>query len=156
MHVIGCLILWIFGALFLLVAKKVFNIKQVDYRQFPITVATVIGTHDYFGKRWMVKFTDTYGTQVLGADDTIAESTFHPEKYSLPKRGTMEYVYYWPNSHRSKFSINGVPLLYEFHFCNEAFYTLQKEKAKRNRMIFRIVGILMFLAGAAILVWGLS
>lgn len=154
MQVIGCLMWWAFGALCILAAKKIYGKKEVNYEQYPTIDAVVIGTHDYHGTKWMVKFKDEAGREVIGADDTFAESTFHPQKYSLPKRGTTERVYYWKTNHRGNHTINDAPILYTIHFCNEDFYILRKEKVNRWRKVFRIVGILMFLAGAAILVSG--
>ena len=154
MKLIGCLIWWAFGTICILISKKVYKKQQRDYKQYPIVDATVIGTHDYHGKRWMVEFKDKKGREVVGADDTFAESTFHPQKYAIPIRGDVEQVYCWENIHPSNHSISGMKILYTFHFCNEDYYVLRKKREKRNRKIFWLVAILMYIFGAMILISG--
>ena len=154
MQVIGCLFWWAFGVLFTIIAQKVCAKEEINYSQYLTTEAEVIGTHDYHGSRWMVRFADETGEEVIAADNMLAGSTFRPQKYVLPKRWNTERVYYWKNNHPNTYSISGAPLRYTFRFCNEGFYTLIKEKQKRRRVICWIAAILMFLAGTLILLSG--
>lgn len=54
--------------------------------KYPKTLGTVLHTHDFTGHRWIVKFYNEQGREVLGMDDVLAAETFHPEKYHLPKK----------------------------------------------------------------------
>ena len=154
MQVIGCLICCIFGIIFFRAAQTVYGKNEVNYQQYPCTDAVVIGTLDFHGYRWMVEFTDEEGMPVIGADDKPSESTFHPQKYTLPKRGNTERVYYWEKKHPHSHSINGTPIAYTIHFCNENFYALLKEKNKRSQKLFRIAGVVMIVLGIAVLFFG--
>lgn len=154
MKVIGCLLVWAVGALFLLAYKKLYSKEPVDYRQYPTVEGTVIGIHEFCGSRWMVRFQDETGRDVIGADDMRAESTFQPQKHSLPRRGDTEHIYYWQESRAGSYRINGTPILYRFHFCNEDFYSLRKERHKRWINGFRIAGVSLFFVGILVLFFG--
>ena len=154
MNIAGCLIFWIFAGIFF-AGTKLFAVKKKDFSEYPITEGTVIGTHDYNGKRWMVQFTGQDGKEVIGADHIQSESTLHPEKYALPKRGNTEKFYYWEHGRtNSRLSINGTPVLYHIHFCNEGFYTLSAERHQRNRKYCLAASAALFLLGIAGLIWG--
>lgn len=102
---------WVFAGIFF-AGTKLFAVKKKDFSEYPVTEGTVIGTHDYNGERWMVKFTAPDGKEVIGADHIHSESTFRPEKYALPKRGNTEKFYYWEHGRaNNRLSINGTPVL---------------------------------------------
>ena len=153
MQIIGCLITWVFVAIFWWGAKASV-VKEEDFSRYPVAEGKVIGTYNHIGgKRWMVKFSEPDGKKVIGADHIRSESTFHPERYTLPKRGNTVKFYYWEHD-RKRSGINGVPIMYYIHFCNEDFYTLIKECARRRRKYFLIASAVMFLMGVVILIWG--
>ena len=151
MRVIGCLIVWAFGALFALTAKKFNNRKPINYKQYPVAEGIVIGTYDFIGTRWMVRFKDETGREVIGADDMYAESTFHPQKHAIPKRGDTERIYYWENSDPSSHRINGTPIQYMFHFCKEDFYSLKNERDKWRKILLWGIVLFMYIVGILIL-----
>lgn len=154
MKIVGCLIFWIFAGIFFNGAK-IFVVKKKDFSEYPIAEGIVIGTHDYSGQRWMVEFTGPDGKEAIGADHIRSESTFHPENYTLPKRGNSEKFYYWEHGHiNSRVTINHTPVLYYIHFCNEDFYSLPMERHQRNRKYFLIASAVLFLLGIVILIWG--
>lgn len=151
MYLIGCLMAWGFGVLFIMGATKLRAKKDVHYEQCPTAEATVIGTHKFYGSRWMVRFEDETGEEVIGADDVRAESAFFPKKHFIPKRGNVEQVYYWKDNSPGKRCINDVPVRYTFHFCNEDFYILHTKRGKRRRVLYWIAGLAMFMIGIVIL-----
>ena len=103
----------------------------------------------------MVEFTGPDGEKVIGADHICSESTFHPERYTLPKRGNSENFYYWEHGRTSsRLRINGTPVLYYIHFCNEDFYALTMERYQRKRKYFMTASVVMFLLGIVVLIGG--
>ena len=103
----------------------------------------------------MVRFTDPEGNEVIGADDFFSEGTFHPERYSLPKREENAKFYFWKhNKKNSRLTINGKPCLYYIHFCNPAFYELTREVYQRTSHIFKATSVVLFLLGVVVLIWG--
>lgn len=154
MQIIGCLIIWVFAAIFFWGAK-ISVVKEEDFSEYPIAEGTVIGTHDHIGgRRWMVQFITADGKKIIGADHIRSENTFHPERYVLPKRGNTEKFYYWEQGRNRQAKISGVPIVYYIHFCNEDFYTLIKERARRRRIYFLITSAVIFLLGVMVLIWG--
>ncbi len=154
MKIVGCLFFWIFAVIFYY-AAKILVVKKKDFSEYPITEGTVIGSHDFGGKRWMVKFTGPDGKKVIGADHILCKNTFNPENYTLPKRGNLERFYYWEHGRKNRrLSINNTPVLYYIHFCNEDFYTLSMERHQRNRKCCMSASVVTFLLGIAILIWG--
>ena len=154
MEIIGCLFIWLFAGIFFNGAK-IYVAKKKDFSEYPVAEGRVIGTHDYNGKRWMVEFTGPDGEKVIGADHICSESTFHPERYTLPKRGNSENFYYWEHGRtNSRLRINGTPVLYYIHFCNEDFYALTMERHQRKRKYFMIASVVMFLLGIMVLIGG--
>ncbi|MBO7254097.1 MAG: hypothetical protein J6V36_02210 [Clostridia bacterium] len=154
MNIVGCIIFWIFAAIFYKAAKNSV-VEKEDFSKYPVSEGTVIGTHDYRGKRWMVEFIGPDGKKVIGADHILSVGTFHPEKYTLPKRGNSESFYYWEHNRKnSRLTINNKPVLYYIHFCNEDFYTLIIEQYQRNRKCLFVASAVLFLLGIAILIFG--
>lgn len=143
-----------FAGIFFLGAKN-YVVKKKDFSEHPIAEGIVLGTYDYSGQRWMVKFTGPDGKEVIGADHIPSESTFHPEHYTLPKRGNTERFYYWEHGRvNNRLRINRIPVLYYIHFCNGNFYTLAMERHRRNRKYCLIASAVLFLLGIAVLIWG--
>ena len=154
MNIFGCLFIWAFAWMFRTFAKG-YRFEEKDYSGYPVTEGVVIGTHDYIGERWMVRFTDPEGNEVIGADDFFSKGTFHPERYSLPKRGENAKFYFWKHNKKNfRLTINNTPCLYYIHFCNPAFYELTREAYARSRRIFQGISFVLFLLGIAVLIWG--
>lgn len=156
MNIIGSIIFLGFAVLFFVISQKnVFGDKLATYPMFPIVKATVCHTYDFHGQRWVVSFTDTQGNQQYAMDDMRAASTFSPKKYRIPKPGTQMNVYIWehklPNCH---YSINGTPLLYYFHFCDDRYYDLLRKQAKSNQARMLACSVCCFLCAAIILLAG--
>ena len=149
--ILGCLMCWLFATVFILAVRKVYNKKEIHYEQYPIIEADVMGTHDFNGDRWMVRFRDESGREVIAADDTSAESTFSPEKHAIPKRGTSERVYLWAIDYPTNRSISGMPIMYYFHFCNEEFYALSKMRNRRRSVALSLAAIALYIVGAVLL-----
>lgn len=151
MYLISCLIAWSLGALFIAVAKLHGKKEEVNYAQYPTAEATVIGTYKFYGSRWMARFENETGEEVIGADDVYAESTFFPKKHSIPKRGNVERVYYWRDNDLNSHRIGGSYIRYMFHFCNESFYDLHKKRTKRMCVSRWIMGLVLIAIGIVIL-----
>lgn len=150
MNIIACLIFWFLAYL---AFPKRRNDRPKNYTQYPIRKAEVIGTGDYYGERWRVRFEDENGAMVIGVDDILASGTFHPEKYTLPKRGTVEDIYYWKLKEPYTHFINDKPVAYRFHFCNEAYYDLHWQQIKRDGKVFAVVAVCLFVIGLSILLF---
>ena len=145
---------WIFAGIFFH-GTKIYDVKKKDFSEHPIAEGTVLGTYDFNRQRWMVKFTGPDGKEVIGADHIPSENTFHPENYTLPKRGYSEKFYYWEHGRKNnRLRINHIPVLYYIHFCNEDFYTLPMERNRRNRKYCLIASAVLFLLGIVVLIWG--
>lgn len=88
--------------------------------------------------------------------DNIISSynTFSPEKYTIPKVGTEEKIYFWKNDHKSQFSINNQKVEYYIHFCNEKLYSLQITKGKRHSTVAIIIGLTFIIFGIFIGLFG--
>lgn len=141
-------LIFIFIGLIILYFTKNSNKPKRDYSKDSTVLATVLSTHDFSGQRWIVSFTDENGNEVLGMDDCIAGSTFHPENYHIPVKNSEEQVYYWKlDRTKRNYSINGQPIEYFIHFCDETLYDLSKEKKKRSVSGIRIFAILFIIAG---------
>lgn len=154
MPILGAGLFWLFAAICFVAAKKVYTKKSIDYSQYRIASGTVIGTHEFHGQRWMVKFRDLNSRDVIGADDLLAYSTFHPDKYTMPKRGEIEWFYYWPIKQPGIFKINDTPVAHHIHFCNEDHYELHRAYCKKNKNRLCVIGAITTLMGFAILIFG--
>lgn len=154
MQIVGASLFWLFAAICFVTAKKVYGKKTVDYSQYRLASGTVIGTHDFHGQCWMVKFRDSNGREVIGADEYFARNTFHPQKYTLPKRGELEWFYYWPMEKPDRFKINDIPVAYYIHFCNETLYELHHIYCSKNKNRLYTIGVITALMGFAILIFG--
>lgn len=122
--------------------------NESDYLKYPKTVGTVLHTHDFTGHRWIVKFKNDQGREVLGMDDVLAAESFHPEKYHMPKENTKQQIYYWElNRQTHHYSINRIPIEYNIHFCDERLYELAHKQLKRSAALGRLIGIGFAIAG---------
>lgn len=148
----GALILFAFGVLLLRLSKGMHGWGEPDYSRYPVTVGTVLGTHSCSTVRWLVRFTDETGREVLGMDDIPAGSSLHPERYHIPKSSTEERIFYWKcNREKQRYSLNGVPVEYHIHFCDESLYGLSKEEIRKSSFRIRILGIGILTAGGLVL-----
>lgn len=140
------------GIILFKVTKNLYHEKN-DYLNYPTTTGTVLHTHDFAGQRWLVEFYDEQGRLVLGMDDVLAGSTFHPEKYHIPKSDTEEQFYYWElDRTKRSYSINGRLVEYYIHFCDEGLYELSKKKLKRSAMEGRLIGSAFIVAGLVMII----
>ena len=148
MKIFGCIIFFIIGILIILFVPELLKYKNEDYSKYPVTTGKVCHKQDFIGDRWIVSFLDENGQEVLGMDNIISSySTFSPEKYTIPKVGMEEKIYFWKNNDKSKFSINNQKIEYYIHFCNEKLYSLQITKGKRHSIVAIIIGITFIIFG---------
>lgn len=155
MNIFGCIIFLIIGILIILFVPKLLNHKNEDYSKYPVTTGKVCHQHDFIGNRWIVSFLDENGKEVLRMDNIISSyNTFSPEKYTIPKVGTEEKIYFWKNDHKSQFSINNQKVEYYIHFCNEKLYSLQITKGKRHSTVAIIIGLTFIIFGIFIGLFG--
>lgn len=151
MKLIGCLLCWIFAWIFFRSAKF-YSPQTKDYSGYPVAQGTVIAPHDFGGYRWMVSFKGANGYEVIGADDILCVKPYHSELCTIPKENSVESFYYWEHGHKyTRYGINGRPVLYHIHFCNEDFYQHTKESYHRNKMFFLFLSALLFLLGILVL-----
>lgn len=152
LHMFGSLILFAFGAVLWRLSKGMRRWEETDYSRYPVTVGTVLGTHSFSTTRWLVRFTNEAGREMLGMDDIPAGSSMHPERYHIPQSGTEERIYYWKCSgEKQHYSLNGVPVEYHIHFCDESLYKLSKEEICKSAARIRILGICILIAGFFVL-----
>lgn len=148
MNIVGFIIFNILGIIVIVMYPKILTYGQIeDYSEYPVAIATVIGTSDFCGYRWIVEFTDETGREVLGMDDMLAYNTFSPEKYHLPKRRTKEKVFFWKDDSNSYYAINGKRVEYNIHFCNEDLYNLNRIQHKRSLFFSKLFGIFCIICG---------
>ena len=142
------------GFLFLYIAiRRYQERKRHSYAYLPIARATVLKTVDFGGDRWLVRFTTRYGREVLGMDDKRCVNVFHPEKHSLPKRDTLERVYYWKYTGKSKYRLNGKKVNYYIHFCNESFYEIRNRRENALIWVLGVLGVILLVFGYIILLY---
>lgn len=152
MNILGCIIFIIIGIIIILFVPKALKYTDKDYSKYPITTGKVFHQHNFIGNRWIVSFLNEDGKEVLGMDNIISSyNTFNPEKYTMPKFGTEEKIYFWKYDNESQFGINNQKIEYYIHFCNENLYSLQITKCKRHSIIAIILGLLFIIFG--ILIW---
>lgn len=154
MNILGGIIFLILGIAIIIFAPKVLKYKKNDYSKYKVTTGTVYHMHNFFGNRWIVGFIDENGKEVLGMDDVISYDTFSSNRYSIPKFGTKEKVYYWKYDNKSQFSIDDKKVEYYIHFCNENLYDLQKTKKKNHSTLAVIFGIVLAVIGIVIFFFG--
>lgn len=140
------------GILTFRLTKNLYH-EQTYYMKYPKTLGTVLHTHDFTGHRWIVKFYNEQGREVLGMDDVLAAETFHPEKYHIPKANTEQQIYYWElNRQKHHYSINYIPIEYYIHFCDEGLYELAHKQLKKSAMGVCLIGIGFIVAGIIMMV----
>lgn len=150
MNIVGAIIFWVAGFISIMLTR-VLKEENKDYSSYPVAVGTVLGTENFCGQRWVVRFTDLSGEEVLGMDDVIGYSTFHPENYHLPKRKLQEKVYYYVRDDKSIYTINDKSVDYYIHFCDETLYELTKVKRKKSRISCITLGIVFVILGIVVL-----
>lgn len=150
MNILGAVIFITIGFGLLWFIKWRDSDRKSDYSQYPKAMATVLGAEDFGGERWIVKFHNEEGKEVLGRDNELTGSTFHPERYHFPKRKMETYVYYWKKTGNSKYFLNNVLIEYDIHFCDDTLYELSKKSIKRSNAVIRIIAVCMTIAGVLI------
>ena len=135
-NIFGFLFIGAFAFLFLKIGYS--KDKHVDYTQYPTTEADVQGTED---GHWIVKFMDPItNEEVLGRDDMFTVGKFNPPEIRV-RKGARELVYYWPwDRPNHRFSINGVQLKYNIHFCNPIYDEQHQQDELRSSRRMKIVG----------------
>lgn len=146
MNIFGTLIFFVIGGILIWRPKA----SKTDYSRYPVTVGEVKIPFDACGDRWLVDFIDEEGMEVVGMDDIAYEGgTFHPERYHLPKRKTMECIYYWKmgKTEQGHYFINGKPITHYIHFCDETLYELNRKKERLSIIGTRVLGSCIIFAG---------
>lgn len=145
--IIGFLIFLLFAFIFFKGSKPK---EKKDYSQYPTIEVEVQGTED---SHWIVQFVDPNGENVLGRDDERMYNRFNPPAERV-RRGAKELVYYWPwDIPNHRYSINGVPLKYNIHFCNPLYEEQNREMAEKSSRRMRVVGIVILVLGFIVLLF---
>lgn len=150
MYLIGAILFTIIGLLIIICVPKLYSKYQnMDFSVYPKKEAIVLHTYNFYGERWVVEIKENDNEKFLAIDSIPTSSTFL-KKYHIPKTGEKVDIYYWESKDKNKFSINNTYLKYEFHFCDESFYELQKKKIEYSIIGSKILGIL-FIIGAVLI-----
>lgn len=153
MNILGCILFTFAGILVIKLRGTLKKEEKKDYAGCNTAIGTVSHTHDFYGDRWLVYFTDATGREVMGLDDVIADSSFS-HKYRRPEFGLEEKIYYYPNPERGTYKINGHEVGYYIHFCNDDLYELHRHVVKRNNVMGWIFGIGLLICALLILLFG--
>lgn len=153
MNILGCMMFAFAGILVIKLRGKLETQEKKDYAGCETAIGKVSHTHDFYGDRWLVYFTDATGREVMGLDDVIADSSFS-HKYRRPVFGSEEQIYYYPSPERGVYRINGRVVEYSIHFCNDDLYELHRHVVKRNHVIGGLFGIGLLICAFLILLFG--
>jgi hypothetical protein len=153
MNIFGCILFTSLGILLIITLPQLLKFEEKDYSKFSVTTGQVLHEEYFTGCRWIVEFTDENGNEAIGMDDINSYNSFNYKKYTLPKFGTAEEIFYWRYNGKSEYSINGKRVYYYIHFCNERFYDLQRALCKRNCIIGIVIGCSFIIAGILILLF---
>lgn len=126
--------------------------RNYSYRQ--IANGRVLGFYNINGYRLVVKVVDRYGKELLCVDDRIYWGIFRPKHCDKIKKNSVERVYYWKNNSGVQYKLNGKPINYYTHFCNESFYSFINKRERVKVIIFGVFGSLSLIGGYILLIVG--
>ena len=148
MGVVGTWVVKIIGAMiwigFGLGVWKIWSIskEEKDYSQYPTTMGYVRFTQSFHddGYRQFVEFTDQNGKKVMGMHDRCNCNGF-------PEHHTTQKIYYWKLREGLHYSINGEPIEYYIHYCDQRFYKKYDEESKSWHYLLPVIGTLLIALG---------
>lgn len=155
MNILFAIIFFGIGVVMLYFGPKIFGDQKKEYSQYSVARGLVVGTEDFTGSRWIVRFFDSDGVERLGMDDRLCYNVFNPEKFPIRIIRGQEYdVYYWKPIKNTRCSINGKPVEHYIHFCNDGLYSIYYMKKQKQLKTIKIFGVLFLILSVIVFLFG--